>query len=237
MFNRPEKEYFNRMHTYSTERAAFAVEFIKKAAAAGSNFLDIGCGVGNIMEFIHHETGIKKVEGIDISENCVRIAADKGMNVKRVSVLDSCFEKKIGKKFDFVLLLSVIHHLPGRTRKEIRKNVVKALNNAGRVLKPNGFLLIGEISFKPKIIMPVGFYIKKAISSITRNPIRLGKISIGMPIACCWSKEQLFSIIKEAGFELVKTEETKKKTVLPFVSVRHINIAAQLKKSSMPIRK
>lgn len=97
------------------------------------NVLDIGCGPANILR----KLSLINYYGYDIDINHINYAKKKFAN-KNFKFFNKIFSKKeiyILPKFDFVLLLGIIHHLDN-------KNFKKILILIKKVLKKNGKLLI-----------------------------------------------------------------------------------------------
>jgi len=81
------------------------------------SILEVGCGTGNILDYIVKETGIQDVYGIDIDEEALQIARKRGLKVFNLSILDD-LSKELGMKFDVIIMGAVLHHLVGKTRNE-----------------------------------------------------------------------------------------------------------------------
>jgi hypothetical protein len=60
MQDRRTVEYFARYALeYGTERFRYASEFIKSHASAESALVEVGCGLGDILEYIRRETRLR----------------------------------------------------------------------------------------------------------------------------------------------------------------------------------
>jgi len=99
-------------------------------------FLEIGCGLGNLTIPI-----LKHVKNITVIDHPTVIKVfKKRIKTKKISFLSGNFlNKKINKKFDKILIYGVVHCL--KNEKELNKFILKATN----LLKENGSLLIGDI--------------------------------------------------------------------------------------------
>ncbi|MCE5299484.1 MAG: class I SAM-dependent methyltransferase [Spirochaetia bacterium] len=79
----------------------------------GKNVLEIGCGIGNILDFFI--TPGRKITGIDIEESYVNIAVKKYEAVPSVTILkgDGLDLKSSmeGRTFDTVIMLNVLEHI------------------------------------------------------------------------------------------------------------------------------
>lgn len=105
-------------------------QVLEKLFKHSEYILDVGCGDGTVLDFLQKKLSVKGV-GIDISENAVKLAKAKGLNV---AVYNS--EEKFPFKnntFDAVFWGDNMEHLfdPQSCAKEIK-----------RVLKKNGRLIL-----------------------------------------------------------------------------------------------
>lgn len=104
----------------------------------GMKVLDVGCGTGNFSIKLA-KMGCEVV-GIDVSKEMLKVAEEKakkeGLNIKfyNMDVYDMKFEDNC---FDGVISVTAFEFL---------KDPEKAIEEMFRVLKPNGYLLIGTIN-------------------------------------------------------------------------------------------
>lgn len=87
--------------------------------------LDIGCGVGDFLEFRPDTIGV------DINKRCVAWCKEKGMNVKHMKIDILPFEDE---SFDSIMLDNVLEHI---------NNPDPLLKEVYRVLKKQGKLVVG----------------------------------------------------------------------------------------------
>ncbi len=111
-------------------------ELLSLGAQKSNAVLDIGCGYGEFTFIIAEK--VKKIIGIDPDKNSVR-SARRNYTCKNIS-----FQVGLGESlefpstsFDTVVFCQSLHHVP-------LKFQLKALNEAWRVLRPHGMLLIIE---------------------------------------------------------------------------------------------
>jgi len=93
----------------------------------GAKVLDVGCGTGLLLSLLVKKN---KTFGTDISEKAVKIAKQKGLNVKKGDA-EETFPFKTNF-FDFVICKDVFEHL---------KNPEFTLREISRVLRKDGLLL------------------------------------------------------------------------------------------------
>ena len=107
--------------------ADFRKLIIERNFTNAHKILDIGCSKGRIMELFPKDSII----GIDYDEKALKIAKDKGFNVKKVDVAKG-FPFKEGE-FDGVLCSQVIEHM---------ENPLHLMQEIHRVLKTGGRAVI-----------------------------------------------------------------------------------------------
>lgn len=105
--------------------------------AAGKDVLEVACGAGLGLGWLAKRA--RRVEAGDIDEENCRIAretyrGEANIRVKRMDALELPFEDG---SFDVALLFEALYYLP---------DVPRFLAAAGRVLRPNGRLLIATVN-------------------------------------------------------------------------------------------
>lgn len=118
----------------------------------GLTILDVGCGPGNIASFCGVPADSKWF-GVDLWENQLRQAADKGVyeNVFQVNLLDGLPFRD--RSFDMVICSEVLMYLP---------NSRAALDEFHRVLRPEGKVFVyNPISWCPGFLARVKKLIRK----------------------------------------------------------------------------
>lgn len=98
--------------------------------------LDAGCGTGATAIALAQKYPKAHVTGVDFNETSLRIASDK-KEQKNLSNLnfqeDNILSLNLGKKFDVIISIGVIHHLT---------NMELGLSNLVKHLKPNGYIVL-----------------------------------------------------------------------------------------------
>lgn len=200
------EEYFNE-HTpvYELERFRFAFEFMRENAAPGSTCMDIGCGAGNILEYVKNELSLS-VTGMDFAKNYVAQASKRcGCEVLKGSILDDAFIDGIKKEYDFVILGAILHHLVGETRARSEELASGAVKNAMRLLKRGGHLVIIENAYSPYFPLSVIFYLKRFMSAISNRRVSFlsGWNNIGAPVVSFYPGERIRAMLP---VEIIKEE-------------------------------
>ena len=213
-------DYFDSyVPVYGNERLEYAVSIIEKLAHKDSTLVDIGCGTGNILEYIAGKTPVKKLYGVDVSQNCLNMIENK-IECKTFcgSVVDDNFVNSIEEKFDFAILSAILHHIVGKSRTESRNLEMKAIFNAVKLLKTGGWLIINEPIFHPAFMMSILFYIKTFLTKFTSGRINiLGEWNnIGAPVVYFFTNKQFFNFLSKLNnCEIIDKNINKLK--LPFL--------------------
>lgn len=140
--------------------------------------LEIGCGNGIGTRLIHEYFQPSEFVATEYDESLVEITQQK---VKDLNILveqaDATKFRFANNEFDAVIGLSVIHHIP---------NWEEALDELHRIIKPNGLLIIKELS-------------------IETFETFFGKISrkfVEHPYDDMFRKDEFINYLKQKGFKL-----------------------------------
>ncbi|MBM3329846.1 MAG: class I SAM-dependent methyltransferase [Calditrichaeota bacterium] len=186
---------------YDVQSMRDVVDLINEHKGGRISLLDIGCGTGNNLHHIGAQTGLTDLMGVDISANCLKIMSrDYGISGLLASVLDDDLDKQISRKFDFILLAVILHHLIGGSRRESMELASQAVGNALKLLKPDGRLIIMERMYYPPVIDNVAFHVKKIVTRWTSGRIHLighHVSNIGAPVVSYFSEAQLLRIVEK----------------------------------------
>ncbi len=94
--------------------------------------LDVGCGAGEMVQELH-QAGYRRVRGIDVSHEQIRLAETRGINgVERADLRDHL--RSNPRAYDVILALDVLEHFD-------RAEVLSVLDLIAIALKPNGRLI------------------------------------------------------------------------------------------------
>lgn len=105
-------------------------KFLPKSKEA--YILDIGCGIG-LTIYALNKLGYTNVKGIDISPQQIEIAKSKNLEVELVNDTITWLQNN-ELKYDTILALDVIEHIPVEKHIELLKSIYKALKKDGNFI-------------------------------------------------------------------------------------------------------
>lgn len=94
--------------------------------------LELGCGPGDMLEYLRL-IGFSRAEGIDLSEEQVQIATDRGLNARVADVFE-CLESA-PQRYRLILAMDFVEHFS----KDELMRLVRAIRAA---LEPGGYLIL-----------------------------------------------------------------------------------------------
>jgi len=114
------------------------------------NYLEVGCGNGHTCKYLARKYHLN-VTGTDVDPEMIQFAKENIDDIPRIRILEMDAIKMPfeDNEFDIVLSFGVMHHIG---------NWEKALEEISRVLKPQGFLIFGDIAysrFTTRIFRPI----------------------------------------------------------------------------------
>jgi SAM-dependent methyltransferase len=124
-----QRETFRRNFLARTYRN-YVERRIQRELRAPPAILDVGCGEGILLENLRTAYPGKRLAGIDLSEENVRICRELGLDV---AFGDACSLPFDAGSFDACVMMSVLEHVEGPR---------DALREARRVLRPGGLLVV-----------------------------------------------------------------------------------------------
>lgn len=197
-------DYFDEhLIDYGVGRLEFAAQAIASRKRDGDSVVDLGCGTGNTLAHVREVTGLTDLVGIDVSERVLEKTRERvGCETVLGSILDRELAERHRERFDFAVVAAVLHHLIGRTRRASKALAAQAVENALTMLRPGGHLVVVEPIFYPSLAMDAVFYVKKAVTTITSDRVKvLGKWdnNIGAPVVSYMTNEELFELIRAGG--------------------------------------
>ncbi len=124
---------------------------------SASNILELGCGEGAIAERVVKEFPQAHFTGIDITPRVGRMFQGDFSRVtfKQQAIHDFAAENP--SFFDLLLVCDILHHIPWELHKDI-------LINAGKTLKPGGYLILKDWAQSATLIHFLCFFSDRYIT-------------------------------------------------------------------------
>jgi SAM-dependent methyltransferase len=196
--DRSTTEYFDsHVPAYSVGRLEFVADFIKARAGRDSSLIDIGCGVGNTLEYLAGAAGISRAAGMDISTKCLEETQERlPCTTYQGSILDQELVRSIEERFDFAVLAAILHHLIGKNRRDSKEYARMAISHTLDLVQPGGYLVIHEPIYAPRSATTILFWIKKALTAITSHRVQVAGrwANIGPPVVSFLTNEELLGM-------------------------------------------
>ena len=103
------------------------------------NYLEVGCGNGHVCKHLARKYNLK-VTGTDVDPEMIQFAKEDIDDIPHIRFLEMDATKMHfeDKEFDIVLSFGVMHHIG---------DWEGALEEISRVLKPQGYLIFGELAY------------------------------------------------------------------------------------------
>ena len=195
-FQETSRQHFNKIaSTYETNyegkiAAALHDTVLRKLdLSVYRSVLDIGCGPGTVLSLISTKTDVE-LYGIDLSPEMTRIAQDRLGRRADIRLGDSETLPWDDNSFDVIISIASFHHFPAPK---------KSLSEIHRVIKPEGYLIIADISsFSPlRQLENLLFYISRFLPIYKAGDFRL------------YSESELCKLLKECKFDSIKWESLR----------------------------
>lgn len=104
--------------------------------------LDVGCGHGIFCRLLIEKSPFRQVLGIDPSIQKIDIAKKRSAGLKNIEFQRGVLGDTVKAKFDCINITDVLYLLSPREK-------AKLLTKAKKLLKPNGYIVLTEVSSNP----------------------------------------------------------------------------------------
>ena len=149
--------------------------------------LDCGCGTAPMLTLLHEKYPDKHYTGIDLTPQMIEAAKAKNMEGVELIVGDCENLPFADESFDTVICSQSFHHYP---------NVQNFFNSVYRVLKPNGRLILRDMTSKSSGIRWVMNNIELPLAN------RIGKGDVHV-----YGRQEVGELCRNAGLRMEKYEE------------------------------
>ncbi|MDP3698751.1 MAG: class I SAM-dependent methyltransferase [Nanoarchaeota archaeon] len=149
---------FNSKEDLSLAAYSFA-KILDRSIPENASVIDVGTGTGQLSAFLSLRR--ECVWGIDFSDSSLKKAKAlqeklglDSWNLKKVDILDPEQIDAIGKQFDYVLCLGVLHHTG---------DAYRAFKNIMKLVKPGGHVAIGLYNSYGRLLLKKRIFLAKTI--------------------------------------------------------------------------
>lgn len=128
------EEYWNRVSQGYRPVSLAKQKLISSMIDDGSRILDIGCGDGNLLEFLSRDKNIKG-SGIDVSIKAVDLTRRKGIEARVADLTQA--DSQLDDTYDYAIISEVLEHLPNpeqlmfKLKGKINKFIIVTIPNTG----------------------------------------------------------------------------------------------------------
>lgn len=159
-----------------------ACSMLETRGVKGVRVLDLGCGDCTYARVIAEKCNATEYVGVDIEPRC------NGYNVVRADVQDPGLPSIIGGSFDVVFMMDILEHVT---------NYGLALDNARRLIKPSGLLLITTVAIPQDGINDAIERDPQHVHLYTPELLRRALIRHGFSLIMFWQEHEILFAIAE----------------------------------------
>ncbi|MFZ9847235.1 MAG: class I SAM-dependent methyltransferase [Flavobacteriales bacterium] len=175
--------YWNsNTHTQAQASEQLVQEIINPIDFIPQNILDVACGMGATTNYIHKQFPLANITGINVSPHQVKICEERWSNLS-FKVMDAAQLIFDNESFDAVISVEAAVHFDSRK---------KFFEEAFRVLKKNGQLVISDLTFSKKL---------NWITAESNNEA---------------NSEDFYKLLKEIGYTNIQIKEVLEETWIPY---------------------
>lgn len=186
-FNKAAKQFDNNNPSvYNMCRNDYPGILSEIESEAWCNLLDAGCGTGAVISLLRDKYPDKNYTGIDLSPKMIEVAKQKNSGVN--FICGDCEELPFSDgSFDVIICSQSFHHYP---------NPDKFFYNAHRILKPDGRLILRDMTTSNAILLWIFNHIE---IPIINRLLKKGDVRV-------YGKKDIEKLCEASGFTLEKFE-------------------------------
>ena len=163
--------------------------------------LDLGCGQGFMLRYLQ-SAGFTNLSGVDISEEQVKIAKERGFNVFHADVMS--FLKEHVDEYEIIVAIDIIEHFKKEELYELLLLIQQALKPGGLFIiqTPNGdglmpnYVIYGDLTHFT-ILSPLS--LKNILTVTNFDNVKIKELGPGLfihfPLFLIWQVIRLFAMI------------------------------------------
>lgn len=126
-------DHINQRHPWSHNDAYAPVVLLaarRVRRAGGTSVLDVGCGTGHLVAQLAHQ--LPDATGLEADKTTADLAAAATAHLPAVRIEHASFPQPLGRRFDLVSMVAVLHHLP----------LTEGVRAARQAVAPGGRLVV-----------------------------------------------------------------------------------------------
>ena len=155
--------------------------------------LDVGCGHGIFCRLLIAKSSNRSVLGIDPSAHKIKITQKKATGLENLKFKKAYLKDIRGIKFDCITIIDVLYLFSPTEKVEI-------LSRVKNLLKPDGFLILVEVSSKPD-------FLYKLIKLEETLMVQLLKYTYSDTRKLYFQPDNhFFKLLKKIGFKSIKSK-------------------------------
>ena len=136
MFNKYASSYQEQYMSVDLYKASLD-EFCKNIQKKDASILDVGCGPGNVTQYLIKQRPDFNISGVDIAPNMISLAK-KNNPLTNFKVMDALDIKQLNKKYNGIVCAFLFPYLS-------KEKAIELIRSAVKLLKKDGLLYISTM--------------------------------------------------------------------------------------------
>lgn len=201
-------EFFDRFTpSYEDGRLSFALDDLRSLPPGTLDVIDVGCGNGSTLAYLAKGHPLASVTGLDPSTAYVDQASQVVEGTFAVgSVLDEETLAGHRRRYDRVVMASVLHHLVGRSRRSSKRNAEQAIRNCLSLLRDGGRLYLFEPLAGPRAFSALAFWLKSlGVRVFGNRRVELGArwVNVAAPLVSYLGHDEVVAMVEASGGRII----------------------------------